>query len=225
MLEILPSINCPFKDFECVKEKLARVNHLANFVHLDVADAKFTHNKSWSDSSRWKELESPSALEVHLMVEQPERRVGEWLAAGARRIIVHYEAICEPHYRVLHSDPNEIFRMMMGECEDAGCELILSTNPETAIERVGDYLDLFSSFQVLSVYPGLSGQNFLPLTLEKVSYLRDKFPDSRIEIDGGMNPETMHLSLKAGANAFVVGSYLFDAKDSLAAYHKLLDVV
>jgi ribulose-phosphate 3-epimerase len=224
MLEVLPSINCHYKDFECVKEKLSRVNHLGGFVHLDVADGKFTHNKSWNDSARWVELDTPAALEVHLMVEQPERRIGEWLAAGAKRIIVHYEAVCEPNYRVLATDPDETFRMMMGECEDAGCELILSTNPETAISRAGDYLGLFSSFQVLSVYPGLSGQNFLPLSLEKVSYLRAHFPDSRIEIDGGMNPDTIRLALRAGADAFVVGAYLFGAKDPLEAYHKLLDV-
>lgn len=121
--------------------------------------------------------------------------------------------------------PDTLFTELIRQCEDAGSELVLSSNPETSVEQMKPYLNLFSSFQVLSVYPGPSGQPFLPLTLQKVSWLRDTFPASRIEVDGGMNPETARLAKEAGANAFVVGAYLFEGEDTLKRYHEILEAI
>ena len=222
MIEIIPSINCPYKDFECVRVKADAVKNFANFVQVDVADGKFTHGKSWGEVGRWKELNTLCGLEVHLMVEQPERYIAEWLAAGVKRIIVHYESICEKEYRVLSADPDELFADMIGQCEDAGSELALAINAETTLKRVGNYLRLFSSFLLMAqAYPGPAGQPFLPLTLPKISELRENFPDARIEVDGGMNGETARLAARAGANALVVGTYLFASPDIEKTYNEL----
>src|SRR6266404_8876372 len=91
-LAVLPVINC--LHFDDVKEKLARAEKFlkkGDWLHLDVADGKFTTHKSWRNPTEWANLRSHFNLEVHLMVEEPEKYATDWIAAGAGRLIVHAE--------------------------------------------------------------------------------------------------------------------------------------
>jgi ribulose-phosphate 3-epimerase len=98
---------------------------------------------------------------------------------------------------------------------------MLSSNPETPPEDFAPYLRDISRFQVLCVTPGLAGQKFLPLALEKVKWLKYALPDAIIEVDGGITPETAKWAKDAGADSVVSASYIFDNKDPEKAYEEL----
>lgn len=92
-MEIIPVINC--QDEEAVAERAEKIAGFAEWAHIDVSDGKFTFNKSWGDASAWPKIGRNLNLEVHLMVEEPEKEVDAWLRVGIKRLIVHIEAIDE----------------------------------------------------------------------------------------------------------------------------------
>jgi ribulose-phosphate 3-epimerase len=210
MMEVIPVVNCP--DQESAERKLREAESLAQsgaeWVHVDVADGRFTFHKTWNDPAAWAHLNSKLSLEVHLMIEEPELAIDAWLAAGAKRVIVHYEAIFEPKLRLKRVDHNAIFEEIAAKCEALGAVLVISMNPETPAEKVVPLGERTRNFQVLAVHPGLAGQNFLKPVLEKIKFLRHEFPDATIEVDGGITPETGKLAHEAGANVVTSDSYL-----------------
>jgi len=214
-MEVIPALNCD--DAHCVIDKLHVVKEcLPNdgWVHLDVTDAAFTFNKTWGDASRWREVVGhvplrDIKLEVHLMVEEPEKALEEWLEAGAKRVIVHVEAMKD-------------FNFIKGKCDERGAELMLSLVPETSVRILEEYFDKCKSYQVLAVHPGLAGQKFLPVALEKIKFLRERLPDATIEVDGGINVETGIAAREHGANVLVSASAIFDSHDPGQAYEHLM---
>ncbi|HVO28956.1 MAG TPA: hypothetical protein VMT81_03170 [Candidatus Paceibacterota bacterium] len=214
---ILPVINCP--DFACVKQKVEAAKRFlpeGNFLHCDVADGTFTFNKTWGSPAEWANLRAPYQLEVHLMIEHPEKAIEAWIAAGARRFIIHIETVTD-----------EALVRIFELCDRRNIGVALSSNPETAVGRLEPYLVHFPMFQVLCVHPGLAGQPFLPLALEKVKWLRRECPRAIIEVDGGMDPETARLAKGAGADLIVSSSYLWNGGnggDPKAAYEILKQV-
>jgi ribulose-phosphate 3-epimerase len=144
------------------------------------------------------------------MVEEPEKAVGEWIKAGAKRLIVHVEAMTP-----------ETAAQILKMSREHGIEVMLSSNPHTSKDVLEPYLKIFSSFQVLSVNPGYTGQPFLPTTLEKVKFLRHSSSSAKIEVDGGINRETAKLAKAAGANIVAAASYIFGVKEPKKAYEEL----
>ncbi|MDO8664190.1 MAG: hypothetical protein Q7K44_01415 [Candidatus Liptonbacteria bacterium] len=207
-MEIIPVINC--HDIECIREYVGKAGEFAEWLHLDVSDARFTFNKSWGDYSRWPEVGSRLKLEVHLMVEEPEKEIDGWLNAGANRIIVHFEAITE-----------ETLSEIKKKTDEKNVELMIAINPETPAEKLRPYFEKLSEFQILAVYPGPSGQKFQTLVADKIRFLRSEMPDAIIEVDGGMNEETAKLSKSAGADIVTSSSYIFNNPNPKAAYEKL----
>lgn len=213
-MTVIPAINC--LDFECVKDLARQVSLFApkdGWLHLDIADGRFTFNKTWGEPARWHEVQGGLKLEVHLMVEEPEKLVPLWLEAGARRIIVHVETLT-----------SETAPLILQTAKARGAEVMLSSNPETPIEVLTPFFGTFSQFQVLSVHPGMAGQSFLQATLEKLKALRKALPAAWIEADGGMNRETASLVKSAGANAIVAASFIFGRSDPSKAYQELCAV-
>ena len=210
-MKVIPVINCP--DFHCAREKIKIARSFLNdgaFLHLDVTDGAFTFHKTWADPTEWANLRAPFALEVHLMVERPEKYVEPWLAAGAKRFIVHVETVTESS-----------FEEILKKCKKRGAELMLSSNPETAVRALEPFFKQTSHFQVLSVYPGPAAQKFLPLMLDKIRFLRRKVPGATIEVDGGITPATARRAKTAGADAVVSASYIFKSGDPAAAYKEI----
>lgn len=210
-MQVIPVLNC--SDRASAEEKIAIVKKFLkkeDFLHIDVADGIFTFHKTWNDTAGWAELRSPFPLEVHLMVEHPEAWIAPWLAAGARRFIVPCEAI-----------DKDSFYLIKERCVASRTELMLSSNPETPPENLTPYLHDISHFQVLCVNPGLAGQTFLPLALEKVKWLKYAIPDAIIEVDGGVRPETAKWAKDAGADIIVSASYIFGSKEPKKAYEAL----
>ena len=213
-MKVIPVINCP--DVACVQKNIAIAKTFlpeGAILHLDVTDGSFATHRTWADPLEWVTLKSPFGLEVHLMVDHPESYVDDWLVAGARRLIVHAESL------TLQS-MNEI----LSTVERYHVEIMLSSKPESDVEDILPYLKKFHSFQVLAVQPGPAGQEFLPFVCEKIKFLREEFPDAIIEVDGGMNPETMRQVKEAGADTVVSASYLFSAADPQKAYEELCSV-
>jgi ribulose-phosphate 3-epimerase len=213
MPEVIPSINCHAHDTECVRRILRKAEEFSKWIHLDVADAVFTYNKTWADASSWQKFLTPLKLEVHLMVEDPEKTAEEWLKAGARRIIVHIET---PRYSGKNS-----FENLLSLCKKHKAELMLSQNPEASAEKFLDFRDKVNHFQILAVHPGPSGQKFLPLVLHKVSFLQKEIPKAIIEVDGGIDEITAKKSKSAGADILVSGSYLLRHDNPHEAYKTL----
>lgn len=217
-MQVIPAINCHEGDFDCVKEKIRTAEQLypepvEGWVHLDVADGIFTYNKTWCDPTRWMEIETSLKLEVHLMVEEPEIATEAWMMAGAKRVIVHLET--------LHEKSAEHIASLAAR---HGAEVMLALNPETPAEEALLYAPHVTGFQLLAVHPGLAGQTFLPLVLEKIKLLHRDFPNATIEVDGGINPETARMAKNAGADIVVAASYIFDSEQPEMRYRELCSI-
>lgn len=207
-MEIIPVINCD--DIQCVSERVNKAREFSKWVHLDVSDARFTFGKSWGDASAWLEIGKGVSAEIHLMVEEPEKVVGSWLEAGAKRLIIHVETINE------HS-----FEDIADAAKKYNAELMLAISPETPVEKLKPYFGKVSKFQVLAVHAGPAGQKFLPLVLDKVRFLRKELPDVTIEVDGGMNLGTAKLVKDAGADIVTAATYIFNSDNPAARYDEL----
>lgn len=215
-MEVIPVINCRDRDLECVEDKLARARKFlraGDWLHLDVADGVFTFGKSWRNAREWAYLRPEFNLEVHLMVEHPEKYLSDWIAAGAKRFIFHQEVL------TLAAAEN-----LAKIARKRRVEAMLSSVPHTTTAELWPYLKFFSHYQVLAVHPGPAGQKFLPAALQKIKFLRNFAPSATIEVDGGITPETARLVKNAGANAIVSSSYIFGSKNPKSAYKKLQKV-
>jgi ribulose-phosphate 3-epimerase len=191
-----------------------------DWIHIDVSDGKFTPVETWNNpaelNSKFEIRNSKLKMEVHLMVERPEKQITPWLEAGAKRIILHLEAIKK-------ISEGELTKMIE-KISEAGAEVMLATNPDTPAEELIPYLDSIYQFQFLAVKPGFSGQEFDERIVEKVRFLRERSSDVVIEVDGGINVETAKLVRRAGADIIVSASYIFSNKDPLRAYKNLLEI-
>ncbi|MGD1003711.1 MAG: hypothetical protein ABR884_04035 [Minisyncoccia bacterium] len=213
-MKVIPVINC--SDIACVQKKIAIAKTFladGDFLHLDVTDGSFAPLRTWADPLEWEKLKSPFALEVHLMVEHPEEYADDWLAAGARRLIVHAESLTP---QSMHEIVSTAARYHV--------EVMLSSKPESISEEFIPYFRYFAAFQVLAVQPGPEGQEFLPFVCEKIRFLREELPDAIIEVDGGMNLETARQVKEVGADTIVSSSYIFNAADPKKAYEELCAV-
>lgn len=226
-MDVIPSINCA--DVECARATIARIRQLADrglgntaqWVHLDIADARFTFNRTWGDPLSWPMFGEGLNLEVHLMVEEPEQVIESWLKAGAKRIIVHLEAI-EEGFKVHPEEPLSRIYTMRDACAAEGAEFVLGINSETPPERLAPYLSIIKKFMILSVTPGLAGQKFLSVSLYSIEWLRREAPHATIEVDGGMNPDTARQAKAVGADIIVAASFLLNHPEGVQKAMEIL---
>lgn len=223
MADIIPVINCAESEEALRTLRAAEILRPsgASWVHLDVADGRFTFHKTWNDPATVRNIRGEMKWEVHLMVEEPEKIADEWLEAGAARLVVHYESIFDPHLRFHKINPALVLDEIREKCRMHGAEFMLALNPETRVDTVLAAAPGVKHFQILAVHPGLPGQSFLPLSLEKISFLRRQVPDAIIEVDGGVNPDTVARAQVAGANIFATGTYLWTSGDPTRAFLEL----
>lgn len=212
-MQVIPGIEGA--DADSVRAQYEKVKDLnpEGWVHFDVTDGKFSPAMNWGSPEEIKSIfGSDAKLEVHLMVADVEKVLGEWLNIKMlKRVVVHLEAMSDPVF-------------VVAKCKEYGVEPVLAIKPETEIERVFAHKDDFRSFQVLAVNPGWSGQKFDEKVLAKIHWLKEKIPNVIIEIDGGVNPEVAKKCYDAGASVLISTSYIQKSSDPKKAYEELANI-
>ena len=185
----------------------------ADFIHVDVMDGHFVPNLTIGVPV----VEALAAcsevpLEVHLMVSNPERLLGEYLDAGARWLSVHWEA-------ATHLD------RLIGQIQERGAAAGVVLNPATPIEVLEDVLPRLDFVLLMSVNPGFAGQAFLPYVLEKARRLRSLIErrqmDVTIAMDGGIGIDNIGRVVASGVDLCVAGSAVFASEDPVASMQEL----
>lgn len=203
-IKISPSILSA--DFLNLKGELKAIEEAgADYLHVDVMDGAFVPNITIGPfvvEALKKGTSLP--LDVHLMIEAPERYVADFARAGSSIITVHAEAA-----RHLHKTVQMI--------KDAGCRAGVSVNPATPVETIGEVLEDIDLILIMSVNPGFSGQSFIKGALRKIEKASEMIKGSgrriELEVDGGIKANNIRESAAAGADVFVSGSGIFGTPD------------
>jgi ribulose-phosphate 3-epimerase len=211
-VRIAPSILSA--DFGHLADEIARCEAGgADWIHIDVMDGRFVPNLTYGakviDTVR-KLTKLP--LDVHLMVVEPENYFDDFAAAGASGLTIHQEAA--PH-----------LQRQLARIRELGCRAGVALNPGTPVSTISEVLDDIELLLIMTVNPGFGGQNFIPATFDKITrarqVLRDAKSKAALEVDGGINRDTIQKVWNAGADTFVAGNAVFAAKDPSAEIREL----
>lgn len=202
-------------DFTRLGEEIAACEAAgADWIHVDVMDGHFVPNITMGQfivAACRRVTNLP--LDVHLMIEKPERHLESFAEAGASRLNVHVET-CPQLADTLQ------------QIRSLGCEAGVALNPDTAVDRIKDVMHQADLILVMSVYPGFSGQEFIPTTIPKVAKIRKRLDalnsKAWIEVDGGVNVDNVRDVRDAGATAFAVATSVFKHPDGTEAGIKAL---
>ncbi len=211
-IRIAPSLLAA--DFSQLRDQVALVEDGgADLLHLDVMDGHFVPNISYGVPVI-EHLRPHTGLffDAHLMIEEPKRYAEMFAKAGCDLITFHAEVT---------ETPEDVIEHIRGLGVNVGIS-INPTTPVSAIERVLPDLDLVL---VMSIWPGFGGQKFMPEVLPKIEQLRGMLrPDQRLEIDGGINQDTIALAVAAGVDTLVAGSAIFRRPDPVNAMRDLREL-
>ena len=182
----------------------------ADWHHVDVMDGHFVPNLTFGpDIVKAVKKAGARPIDVHLMVANPERHAEQFIEAGADSVTFHIEVSENP-------------RPLLREIQALGARAGLVVKPKTPAASLFPYLDEIEIVLVMTVEPGFTGQKFMPDCVEKIAELRREAGEALdIEVDGGINAETVALTAAAGANVVVAGAAVYRADDIAAAISKI----
>ncbi len=205
MIHIAPSILSA--DMNNLQAELDSIKESgADFIHLDIMDGHFVPNITFGpfivDFCR---KASDLTLDVHLMIENPERYIEDFIKAGADIICVHKEACTHLHRQLQY-------------IRSFGAKAAVAVNPATGIDFLDYVIDDLDMILFMSVNPGFSGQKFIPSVLKKIDLFNERYGDHLkndfiIQVDGGVNDKTCGLLTDKGVNCLVSGNYFFKHPD------------
>ena len=236
MIEVIPAI-LP-KDWNDLKEKFSLVADYASLVQVDIIDGKFTRSapgwpyyKNGLDENFFKILREEEGMpewektdfEVDLMVKNPEQVVKDWITAGAKRIVVHYESTDEETLRKIVSDMEKQFGGMNHSLLSP--ELGIAIEIDTPNDVLLPFIDSIGFVQCMGIRDlGHQGEPFDELVIEKVDSLRREFPGVIISVDGGVNLDDAERLAHVGVNRLVIGSAIFESdsvKQAIEEFKKI----
>ena len=195
-------------DFGHLQQEVDSIEQYADWLQLDVMDGHFVPNISFGVPVV-RAIKTKLPLDVHLMVTNPEDRIGEFLALNVRHITFHAEAVPK------RTDQERLIAMIRKQ----GCTAGIAINPETVLDAIQTMdIDLVLC---MTVHPGHGGQKFIESVLPKIKDLRLQHPDVMIQVDGGIDATTAPKCIAAGANNLVAGSSIFGSKNRKDAIEKL----
>jgi len=210
MIYIAPSILAA--DYAALGADVEKVP-TADVIHVDIMDGHFVPNLSFGpDVTKAVNRVTDQFLDIHMMIEEPERWFETYIDAGGDRLVFHIEATND------HINAAK-------KLHDLGVEAGFAIKPGTPIEPYLDDLEHFEEVMIMSVEPGFGGQKFMPEVLNKVVTLREHIANAGLStiigIDGGIGESTIKQAAEAGVESFVAGSAVFGAHDPAAAVEKL----
>lgn len=194
-------------DFSDISEALTRIKQAgAQWIHMDVMDGSFVPNISFGPKMiRDVGARTDLPLDVHLMVDKPERYIEEFVRAGAEYVTIHLEATVHVH-RVLQ------------QIRECGCKPGIAIVPSTPVSSLAEIADEIEILLIMTVNPGFGGQKLIPQCLRKVTTAaelrRERNASFLISVDGGVNTETAPALRRAGADVLVSGSAFFESPDA-----------
>lgn len=213
MNEVIPAINAQsfeeiLEKIKLIEENLMPLDNGPEWVHIDVADGTFTKNIIWHNFNDLKNLNTDLKIEMHLMINDIDLRITDWLDKTISRNIFHLEAASNPDY-------------IVEKCDASNIKAGIAINPSTPVTDLFKYCNKVDLLQTLAVCPGVAGQLFDERIYNKISKLRTGCKHANIEVDGGINEGVARECKNNGANTFVAASSIFNAEDIKQAYTKL----
>jgi len=205
-------------DFLHFEDEIKKIKDAGmSWIHFDVMDGHFVKNVSFGSIFLKCVMKNIDLVkDVHIMIENPLEHVEKFAKCGADYLTFHYEA-CK--------DDREVFQVI-DKIHECGMKAGISIKPNTPVAKVFPFLHSLDLVLVMSVEPGLGGQKFMDLSLTKISLLKNKINEEKVDVlisvDGGVNDQTGPLCLKVGADILVVGQYLFGHDDFVDRYQRLI---
>ncbi|MFZ5392599.1 MAG: hypothetical protein ACOZAR_05445 [Patescibacteria group bacterium] len=200
------------------KQLIAKIDQIEDFVEsiqIDFTDGKFARPKTQFTSQDLYKLNPQPSVEAHLMIENPEKTINDWIMAGAEKIILHVEA---------KMDWQKILQIY----QENFIKLYLAINPDTPLNKLDEKMGNIDGVTIMSVDPGRGHQKFQSKVLSKIKTLRNRYPNLNIQIDGGMHlkpKNTIEQALLAGANEIVCGSEIFVSNNPIKKIEELEDFI
>ena len=189
-------------------EKIMAVEPYIDRIHLDIADGIFVPNITILGFEEVESLDTNLKIGVHLMVSKPENHIVRWLETPVDRFVFHIEAT---------QKAEAVIDIIKGTNKLVG----IAINPQTPTKQIEPLIDYIDFVHFMAVEPGFYGGKFIDLVLDKISDFHYFYPDKSIEVDGGVNPDTIPKLVQAGASMLVVGSYIWESKDIGKAIEEL----